>query len=168
MKRQEYLVRTTFNYPGRYFVLATTVEEAQKLVKEHCWKYPARVRITQPYQDDNNSELVGWDFSHTLGGKKIIGEVAVSNRNLPGMLRADGTKKRSKKKCYAVEVVFSRWGAFYVYATSKDKAREFVEKHGQQRNPVYRSTLPPDEVAWEFPRKNITKIIGEITEIEGE
>ena len=166
MKKTEYKVETTLVYPGKFFVFAENEDNAIQLVKDHCWKYHSRACSSLP-QGKLDGELVikGWGFSYTHGCHDIIKGVSLSKRVLPAIKKS---ATGNQKTCYAVEISFTCKGEFYVLAKDKEEARELVLKYCRQRYPRYRSTLPPDEVAWEFPRKNISKIIGKITEIEGD
>ena len=142
MKKQEYRISVNFDYPGRYFILAKSADEALKLVNSNCWKYPSRAHMTHPVEHviENKSRLIGWDFSMTNGWKTTIGNVKPAPR-LPHAISKQ-LRKNNRKKCYEVEVTYSRWGIFYAKATTEVEARELVEKYGKQRNPVYRTSLP--------------------------
>ena len=161
---KNYKVKTTFVYPGRFFILAENKDEIPFLVKTKCHQRDTKA-YSSLHQDMLNGEVVirGWEFPYTHGCQKRIEEISLSTRRFPLIKKETGINTRSH---YVVKVTFLRKGEFYVLAKDKEEARELVLKYCRQRYPRYWSSLPPDEVAWEFPRKNITKIIGEITEIE--
>ena len=167
MEKKRYAVDTTFTYSGKWFVYAKNADEAREFVEGNkrivkCWKYPSLSCTTLPdhvLEIDGRRFAIGWGFSMTHGFKDIVIDVVPSERVLPVMQR----KPRGAKKCYEVAVVYERSGKFNVDATDEDMAREMVEKYCRQKNPVYCTSLPKEEVAWEFPRKDIKKTIGKIT-----
>jgi hypothetical protein len=165
MAKREYTVKTMFMYPGKFFVYAKDKDEARSFVKNmKCWKYMSRACTTLPDGKINGEfAVVGWGFSaSTSDYEDIIVDVVLSDKVLSAMKNSPN----SAKQCYEVVMLYKRAGYFKIVAKNEDEAREIVEKYCKQRNPIYRSTLPPDEVAWEFPRKDIQKIIGEITQVE--
>ena len=155
MKKTEYAVDTTLTYPGKFFVYAKNEDAARELVETKCWKCPSKACSSSP------SNVEGWDFPYNT--IRTIGVVVeVDEKGKP--VETSVTKRVAKKKRHAVEIAFSRSGTFYISAKNEDGARKMVEKYCRQRYPRYRSSLPPNEVAWEFPRKNITKTITGIKE----
>ena len=53
---------------------------------------------------------------------------------------------------YAVKTRFTFTGTFFVTARNKDEAKEFVEKHcGLVMGRGIHSTLPEEDVDWDFP-----------------
>jgi len=53
---------------------------------------------------------------------------------------------------YAVKTRFTFAGTFFVTARNKDKAKELVEKHcGLVMGRGIHSTLPEEDVDWDFP-----------------
>jgi len=165
MKKNNYKVPVMLTYTGKFFVYATGTTEAITLVENQCRKYSSRACFTFPEKNSNKkSPLIGWEFRAVGSPPNVHGINAVreSKRVLPAMIRDAG--KSDAKKCYEVEITYFRSGAFCVRAKDKQEAHELVEKYGRQRYPVFQSSLPPEEVAWEFPRKNIMKWIGPITE----
>jgi len=164
MEKREYEVEITFTFPGKFFVCAKNEDEARKLVAEKCWKYQSRACTTLPQNKLNGQfAIVGWVFPAVSGRRNVIKNVTLSDRILPAM--KIGTDRTKDKYCYEVEVRYDRSGTFHVFAACEDEAKQLVEKYCKLRNPVYRSSLPPDEVAWNFPRKDIKKIIGRITAV---
>lgn len=166
MKTKEYTVETTFTYPGKWFVYAKNADEAREFVEGNkrivkCWKYPSLACTTLPDGKLNGEfAIVGWYFSMTNGFKDTIVEVVPSERVLPVM---KNKSTRNKKQCFEVTVIYERSGKFNVVAANEDDAQEIVEKYCRQKNPVYCTSLPKEEVEWEFPRKDIKKTIGKIT-----
>ena len=65
---------------------------------------------------------------------------------------------------YKVKTKFVFEGEFEVKATNSQKAREIVEKHCAMTTDGIHSSLPDDEVDWEF-KIHSTKQIGKITKI---
>lgn len=67
-----------------------------------------------------------------------------------------------KKKKFSVSVTFSFAGTFDVSATSREQAREFIEKHvGLVLGRDIHHTLPEEDIDWNFnlhPDKQITHI----------
>jgi hypothetical protein len=67
------------------------------------------------------------------------------------------------KRQFAVTTRFAFTGTFYINAASKAEAKEFVENHcGLVIGGTIHSTLPGDEVDWDFP-VHPDKVIGRIT-----
>jgi len=162
MKNKAYAVETTFTYPGKWFVYAENEECAKTLAKEKCRKYWSRACIILPRNKRNDAfTLIGWEFPgfYSPEDANVIGESRLSKTTLPVMQSANTVKG---KLCYEVDATYIRSGTFYVLAADEDDARKMVEKYCRQRYPRYRSELPLDEVAWEFPRKNIQKTIWEV------
>ena len=69
------------------------------------------------------------------------------------------------KKSYAVETTFTYTGKFFVYAENEDEARELVMGKCHQYHPKAFSSLPLDDVGWEFPHVS-NKTIDKITQKE--
>lgn len=167
MVKKQYKVWVDFSYQGRWFIYAKNADDALECVegkqqRVKCWKYPSLACTTLP-KNKSKCELVvvGWGFSMTHGFKTITCEVVLSNHVLPVMKTE---KHNCKKKCYEVPVIYKRVGYFDVIAENEECARNIVEKYCCQRKPIYKSSLPSDEVAWEFCRKDIQKNIGKIIE----
>lgn len=58
----------------------------------------------------------------------------------------------NKKKTYTVPVKFVFKGRFFIKAESRAQAKEFAEKHcGMVVNNGIHSTLPDEDVNWDFP-----------------
>lgn len=58
----------------------------------------------------------------------------------------------SKNKVYIVPVKFVFEGKFFIKAESKAQAKEYAENHcGMVTNNGIHSTLPDEDVDWEFP-----------------
>ena len=177
MKKKKYRVETTFTYSGKWFVYVENEEAARELFRTKeirggfewlkCWKFHSRADTTLPHHmlelENGENLTIEWDFAVPTGCKDIIVAVAPSKKILPVM---KNKSSRGKKKCYEVVMAYVRFGKFYVEARSVDEAREIVERYCRQKNPIYRSSLPPEEVAWELLRKNIKKTIGKITLVE--
>ena len=66
-----------------------------------------------------------------------------------------------KQKQYAVETEFIFSGVFYVTAKNKQEAIEYVEKHCGMVTGLgdIHSTLPDEDVNWDFPVHPEKKII---------
>ena len=65
---------------------------------------------------------------------------------------------------YKVKTIFTFEGEFEVQANNSQKAREIVEKYCGMTTSGIQSSLPNDEVDWEF-KIHSTKQIGKITKI---
>ena len=70
-----------------------------------------------------------------------------------------------EKKQYSVETTFTYSGKFWVWAENEEEARKLVENKCSQYHPKARSSLPLEEVGWDFPHRN-NKTIGKITQEE--